>query len=199
MSMHRPLVATTGARPTPSVRLTAVLLVGALAPTACAQKPAPAPESAPKSAPQSGDAHPDALPDARPETRADAPPDRSRPADAPSTGHDARGTTLDARDIRDQAVSRVEELFVGRFPGVQVYQTPSGLEVRIRGATSLLGNGEPLYVVDDMVMTPGTGGLVAINPRDVARIEVLKDAVSLAEYGVRGANGVVRITTKRHE
>jgi TonB-dependent SusC/RagA subfamily outer membrane receptor len=182
MSIHRPLVARTSA----SICLVAVALM------ACAQKPAPAPESAPKSAPQSGDAqHPDANPD--------TPADRGRPADATSIGHDARGTTLDARDIRDQAVARVEELFVGRFPGVQVYQTPSGLEVRIRGATSLLGNGEPLYVVDDMVLTPGTGGLVAINPRDVARIEVLKDAVSLSEYGVRGANGVVRITTKRRD
>ncbi|HEY0930442.1 MAG TPA: TonB-dependent receptor plug domain-containing protein [Gemmatimonas sp.] len=160
-----------------SIRRPLVALAALAFTAACAQHPAPSPESAPQSD--------------------NAQPDRGRPADATSSGHDARSTTLDARDIRDQAVSRVEELFVGRFPGVQVFQTPSGLEVRIRGSSSLLGNGEPLYVVDDMVLTPGTGGLVAINPRDVARIEVLKDAVSLAEFGVRGANGVVRITTKR--
>jgi TonB-dependent SusC/RagA subfamily outer membrane receptor len=97
-----------------------------------------------------------------------------------------------------QPVSRIEELFVGRFPGVQVFHSPGqGISVRIRGATSVMGSNEPLYVVDGFPLEPGPGGLIAINPSDIAKIEVLKDAGSTAEYGVRGANGVVLITTKR--
>ena len=102
------------------------------------------------------------------------------------------------RDFRDQNSQQVEELLVGRFPGVQVLQTASGgLAVRIRGANSLSGSTQPLYVVDGMPVQVGPEGLVGLNPRDIARIEVLKDAVQLAEYGVQGGNGVVRITTKR--
>ena len=67
----------------------------------------------------------------------------------------------------------------------------------IRGATSINGSGEPLVVVDGQQMTQGSNGLVGINPRDIAKIEVLKDAVAMAEYGVRGGNGIIRITTKR--
>ena len=43
-----------------------------------------------------------------------------------------------------------------------------------------------------------TGALVGINPHDIASIEVLKDAASLSYYGVRAANGVILITTKRN-
>jgi TonB-dependent SusC/RagA subfamily outer membrane receptor len=59
------------------------------------------------------------------------------------------------------------------------------------------GSGEPLYVIDGFPRQPGTGGLLDINPNDIARIEVLKDPTSLAEYGSRGGNGVVRVTTKK--
>lgn len=106
--------------------------------------------------------------------------------------------SLTSEDFGTQAVSRVEELFVGRFPGVEVLSAPGGMVVRIRGATSVMGNSEPLFVVDGTPLASGTGGLLAINPRDVARIEVLKDAASTAEYGLRGGNGVIRVTTKRH-
>ena len=94
-------------------------------------------------------------------------------------------------------VVRPEELFAGRFPGVRVIQTPAGISVRIRGGTSVNGSNEPLYVIDGMPVETGPDGLLAINPYDIATIEVLKDAASTAEYGMRGANGVVRITTKR--
>lgn len=105
--------------------------------------------------------------------------------------------TLTEKDFGSQRVTRVEELFAGRFPGVEVFNAPGGIQVRIRGQTTLHGESEPLYVVDGTPLASGTGGLLAINPRDVARIEVLKDAVSTAEYGLRGANGVIRVTTKR--
>ena len=107
------------------------------------------------------------------------------------------GQVATSRDWENRSTGRVEELFVGRFPGVQVYQAAGGIQVRIRGATSLRGNNEPLYIVDGFPFAPGTDGLISLNPSDIAKIEVLKDAGQIAEYGSRGANGVVRITTKR--
>jgi TonB-dependent SusC/RagA subfamily outer membrane receptor len=107
------------------------------------------------------------------------------------------GNTLVASDFDQRPVSRVEELFIGRFPGVQVYSAEGGVQIRIRGATSINGSGQPLVVIDGQQMTQGSGGLIGINPRDIAKIEVLKDAVAMAEYGVRGGNGIIRITTKR--
>lgn len=103
----------------------------------------------------------------------------------------------EASEWRGRSVQRVEELFAGRFPGVQVYQTAQGIAVRVRGEHSFTGNGAPLYVIDGFPIEAGPGGLVSLNPADVASIQVLKDAGSLAFYGVRGANGVILITTRR--
>jgi TonB-dependent SusC/RagA subfamily outer membrane receptor len=55
-----------------------------------------------------------------------------------------------------------------------------------------------LYIIDGLAVQPGPGGaLLGINPHDIASIEVLKDAASLSFYGVRAANGVIVIKTKR--
>ena len=60
-----------------------------------------------------------------------------------------------------------------------------------------MGSNEPLYIVDGTPVLPGpNGGLIGINPRDIASIEVLKDAGSTAFYGLRGSNGVIVIKTK---
>ena len=121
-------------------------------------------------------------------------------------------------EVSRQAAT-VDQLLQGRAAGVQVTQNAanpnSGVSVRIRGASSLRGNNEPLYVVDgviissaaeDVASVDGSGqgntgqdpqsGLNGINPRDIERIEILKDASATAIYGSRGANGVVLITTK---
>jgi len=59
---------------------------------------------------------------------------------------------------------------------------------------------EPLFVVDGVPIAPGPGGTLSwLNPHDIASIEVLKDAASLAMYGVRGGNGVIVIKTKRSD
>jgi TonB-dependent starch-binding outer membrane protein SusC len=107
--------------------------------------------------------------------------------------------SIDANDIRSSEVRSVEELFAGRFAGVVVRQHPGGgISVRVRGTTSVYGSNEPLYVIDGMPIDAGPGGaLVGLNPADIQRIEVLKDIGSTSFYGVRGANGVVLITTKR--
>lgn len=82
--------------------------------------------------------------------------------------------------------------------GVRVTQnsgTPGGrIEVRIRGGNSLIGDNQPLYVVDGF---PVTGGIEFLNPSDIESVDILKDASATAIYGSRGANGVVIITSKR--
>ena len=68
----------------------------------------------------------------------------------------------------------------------------------IRGATSIYGNNEPLYVLDGIPIQPGPGGTLAgISPYDIESIQVLKDPADTALYGMRGANGVIVIKTKR--
>ena len=101
--------------------------------------------------------------------------------------------------MTDAPIARAEELLEGKFPGVVLSRLPNGaLTVRIRGTSSVLGNTDPLYVVDGFPIEPGPGGaLFGINPADIDKITVLKDVGSTGLYGVRGANGVVVITTKR--
>ena len=116
-------------------------------------------------------------------------PDQSRP----------RGRTVTAEDIQRTPGKPIEELLMSRFPGVVVTRTPDGgIAVRIRGTTSIHGSNEPLYVIDGLSIRSGPGGgLTGINPYDIESIEVLKDPASTTMYGVRGANGVIVITTKR--
>lgn len=128
---------------------------------------------------------------------------KAAPTPTPSTelarSDSARGARLGvtAQDLREQPAERVEELMEGRFPGVQVTQAGGGMIVRVRGATTVNGDTQPLFVVDGLPVQPGPNGIIPINPRDVARIEVVRDAAQLSSYGVRGGNGVVKITTKR--
>jgi TonB-dependent SusC/RagA subfamily outer membrane receptor len=84
-------------------------------------------------------------------------------------------------------------------PGVLVTRAADGsLALQIRGPSSFYGGNEPLFVIDDMPFTPGPGGaLTGVNPHDVESIRVLKDPAETGRYGVRGANGVILVTTKR--
>ena len=93
----------------------------------------------------------------------------------------------------------VEDLFAGRFPGVSVSRTDGGgLQIRIRGGSnSVYGSNDPLYVLDDVPLPPDSRGIVFLNPNDIEKIEVLKNPADVAVYGMLGANGVIKITTKR--
>jgi TonB-dependent SusC/RagA subfamily outer membrane receptor len=133
--------------------------------------------------------------------RAQAPP----PEDEISVGYGTQPKTLSTGAVTsispaeaEAHVARVEELLMGRVPGLQVLPGRGGrYTLRLRGATSLLGNNEPLLVIDDVPVTGAPGdALAGLSPQDIARIDVLKGA-SAAIYGVRGANGVIIITTKR--
>jgi TonB-dependent SusC/RagA subfamily outer membrane receptor len=103
-----------------------------------------------------------------------------------------------SEDIQRAPGQPIEEILKGRVAGVTVTQTQGGIAVRIRGITSLYGSNEPLYVLDGVPITPGPGGsLSGIDPYDIESIKVLKDPADTALYGMRGANGVIVITTKR--
>ena len=105
----------------------------------------------------------------------------------------------------------------GKIAGVQVQQNDgspgAGVSITVRGANSFTTSSQPLYIVDGIPFgtdpngTPSsdanggnnqqTSPLSMINPNEIEKIEVLKDASATAIYGSRGANGVVIITTKK--
>ena len=99
-------------------------------------------------------------------------------------------------EIEQRRTAHAEDLLQA-IPGVQVTRFGSRISVRIRGSGSFMASGEPLYVVDGSVVNiDGSGLLMSLNPADIERIDVLKDAGTTAIYGSRGANGVIVITTK---
>ena len=107
-------------------------------------------------------------------------------------------TVVGAKEIEDRPVTNVVNALEGNSPGVQVNSTTgapgSSPSIIIRGNGSLTGGGQPQLVVDGIIYS---GDLADINPADVESMTVLKDAASCAIYGVRGANGVILITTKK--
>lgn len=107
-------------------------------------------------------------------------------------------TIVTSEDLERSPTESIEKTLMSRVPGVWISRTADGgIAIRIRGTSSLMGNTEPLYIIDDVPINPGpNGALTGINPHDIASIEVLKDATSTAMYGVRGANGVIIIKTK---
>lgn len=108
-------------------------------------------------------------------------------------------TSLSGDDLETVRVTRIEELIRDRVPGVLVTRMPNGdYSFRIRGTRSLVGNNEPLIVIDGMPINPHVmhAALANVAPGNVVRIDVLKDAGSTAAYGSRGSNGVILITTK---
>ena len=113
-------------------------------------------------------------------------------------------------------VTAPTDFIEGRVAGVQLTPTGgqpgAGVNIRIRGGTSITASNEPLFVIDGVPVdgrnvTPGGSGQVSngpagnplalINPNDIESISVLKDASATAIYGSRGANGVVLVTTRQ--
>lgn len=102
--------------------------------------------------------------------------------------------SVSEKDFALQPIMNSTDAMMGRLSGVMVSNTSGNVDgsvkIRIRGANSINGGNDPLYVVDGVV------GASIPPSDDIASIEVLKDASSTAIYGSRGANGVVLITTK---
>lgn len=100
---------------------------------------------------------------------------------------------LDNEDLNNVASLDLTQKLQGIAPGVKVNREG---DILIRGKATLSAETKPLIVVDGF---PWMGSLAEINTNDVDQITVLKDAASTSIYGVRGANGVVVITTKKGE
>jgi len=133
--------------------------------------------------------------------------------DREKTGSIARIT---AKEIEKQPVNNPLGAMQGYLSGVNIVQNTGvpggGYAIQIRGKNFINGGTDPLFIIDGVpfssqslgsnsVSSQITGGntspLNAMNPNDIASIEVLKDGDATAIYGSRGANGVVLITTKK--
>lgn len=103
---------------------------------------------------------------------------------------------IDSEDIANQVTSDIGNAIQGRISGVSVVSSGEpgeAAQIQIRGITSLTGDNTPLFVVDGIAQESNPN----IAPNEIESIDVLKDAASTAVYGVRGAAGVILITTKK--
>ena len=127
-------------------------------------------------------------------------------------------TSLKMDDIMQPGVSTVDQMLEGRIPGMIFMQNSGQVgaapRVRIRGNSTVIGNQEPLWVVDGIVQSDPVNvnpaqlndldfvnllgnAISGLNPSDIEQIDVLKDASATALYGTKAANGVIVITTKK--
>ena len=98
-------------------------------------------------------------------------------------------------EINKQSSQNAVSSLQGKVAGVQITNNGgpgSSPQVRIRGVGSLTAT-DPLYVIDGTIVSD----LSFLNPNDIESIDILKDASSLSIYGVRAANGVILVTTKK--
>lgn len=127
-------------------------------------------------------------------------------------------SSVKAEDVMIQGATSIDQMLQGRIPDMML-MTNSGEvgvvpKIRIRGTSTLLGNREPLWVVDGIVLNDPVpiapeelndpdyinrigNAIAGLNPQDIDRIDVLKDASATALYGTKAANGVIVVTTKR--
>ncbi len=132
--------------------------------------------------------------------------------------------TVSADELMTAPAKSLEGNLAGKVVGASIMENSGvpggGMQIQIRGATSILASGDPLYVVDGVIVSNASisGGLASIsrssgstastqdqtvnrladlNPNDIENIEVLKSAAATAIYGSRATNGVVVITTKK--
>lgn len=107
--------------------------------------------------------------------------------------------SVSAEQLMNRPVTNALEALQGKAAGVDITtnERPGSLgTVRIRGNRSLTASNSPLYVVDGVPLMSDSS-IETLNPRDIASIDVLKDASATAIYGSRGANGVIIVTTKQ--
>lgn len=122
--------------------------------------------------------------------------------------------SLTAEQLENIPAPTLDAALGGAVTGLDVIangQPGSGSTIRIRGGNSVNASNNPLYVIDGFIyqvdhsaMKTGIGNMEStidplsfINPSDIQRIEVLKDASATAIYGSRGANGVIIVLTKK--
>ena len=127
-------------------------------------------------------------------------------------------TTLKMDDIMQPGVSTLDQMLEGRIPGMIFMQNSGQVgaapKIKIRGTTTLLGNTAPLWVLDGVILTDPVNvdpasindldfvnllgnAISGLNPEDIEKLDVLKDASATAIYGPKASNGVIVITTKK--
>ncbi len=127
-------------------------------------------------------------------------------------------TSVKMEDLQRADMSSLDQMLEGKVPDLLVSNNSAEVgvapKIRIRGTSTLIGNREPLWVVDGIVVTDPVqvspeelndpdyvnrigNAISGINPQDIERIDVLKDAAATAIYGTKAANGVIVVTTKR--
>ena len=112
-------------------------------------------------------------------------------------------STVSGKDLVTRPVADITSALIGNTPGVSGLQATgeagrAGTDIRIRGVATY-GNATPLVVIDGIEQSAEQAftELNAIDPNEILGISVLKDASSTAVYGIRAANGVIIVTTKR--
>ncbi|MGC4231777.1 MAG: TonB-dependent receptor [Niabella sp.] len=113
--------------------------------------------------------------------------------------------SLKGDEIAKAATATFQDALSGRIAGVQVTATDGspggGVQIKIRGGSTLTAGNQPLYVIDGFPISPAFGldhnPMSDINPSDIISVEILKDASATAIYGAEGANGVILVTTKK--
>ena len=123
-------------------------------------------------------------------------------------------SSVKAEELVNNGAIAVDQAISGKISGALVQQNSGdpagGISIRLRGPSTVLGNSDPLYIVDGIIISNSSnsndlvdlGGtsqnrLVDLNPNDIERIEVIKGAAAAAIYGSRASNGVVQIFTKK--
>jgi len=127
-------------------------------------------------------------------------------------------TSMSMDDLMIPGVSSLDQMLQGRIPDMIVTNESGEInsvpKIRIRGTSTLIGNREPLWVVDGVIVSDPVNlsadvlndpdyinrignAISGLNPQDIDRLDVLKDAAATALYGTRAANGVIVITTKK--
>ena len=127
-------------------------------------------------------------------------------------------TSLKMEDIKNPGLTTIDKMLEGHVPGM-IYMQNSGQvgstpKIRIRGTSTLVGNREPVWVLDGIVLNDPVpvdpnnlndpdfvnllgNAISGLNPNDIDEINVLKDASATALYGAKAGNGVIVITTKK--
>lgn len=127
-------------------------------------------------------------------------------------------SSVKASDVLVPGMTSIDQALEGRIPELMLISNSGEVgatpRIRVRGTSSLLGNREPLWVLDGFIMRDPVNvsnedlnnpdyiniignAIAGINPQDIERIDVLKDAAATALYGTRAANGVIVVTTKK--
>jgi TonB-dependent starch-binding outer membrane protein SusC len=109
-------------------------------------------------------------------------------------------TTLSEKDIAVRPL-QIEQLLRGKVPGLQIIRNGAAISFRLRSTSSMTVTQDALVVVDGVPIQTGNeaNALAGLTADDIKQVNVLKDVASTSIYGLRGAGGVIVITTKKQQ